>query len=100
MAAVEEGVREAGVEVREGGVAVGDDDAGVTADVAEGLVVRAGDDVAAVAAHEAELGARDGRERVVIFPIVGAGARRGTGGVGVGEERGWIHCWEMVWILD
>lgn len=32
---------------------VGDDDAGVAAGVAEGLVVRPGDYVAAVAAHQA-----------------------------------------------
>lgn len=42
-------------EVSERGVSVGDDYAGVAADVAEGFVVRAGDYVAAVAAHEAEL---------------------------------------------
>lgn len=37
------------------------DDAGVAADVAEGLVVRAGDDVAAVAAHEPQLRSEGGR---------------------------------------
>lgn len=42
-------------EVGEGGVSVGDDYAGVAADVAEGFVVWAGDYVATVAAHEAEL---------------------------------------------
>lgn len=42
-------------EVGEGGVSVGDDYAGVAADVAEGFVVWAGDYVATVTAHEAEL---------------------------------------------
>lgn len=44
-------------------MAVYDDDSGVAADVAQRLVVRAGDDVAAVAAHEAEPGG--GGERLV-----------------------------------
>lgn len=65
-AAVEEGAGEAGGEGGEGGaaVAIDDDHAGVAAYVAEGLVVGPGDDVAAVAAHETELGVGDGRERV------------------------------------
>lgn len=45
-------------------MAVNHDHAGVAADVAERLVVGPGDDVAAVAAHEAELGVGDGREMV------------------------------------
>lgn len=52
---IEEGFGEAVAEVGEGGLPVDDDDAGVAADVAEGLVVGAGNYVAAVAAHEAEL---------------------------------------------
>lgn len=41
-------------------MAVHDDDSGVAADVAERLVVRARDYVAAVAAHETKLGAHGG----------------------------------------
>jgi hypothetical protein len=63
--AVEESVGEARAEVGEGGVAVDDDDAGLAADIAEGFVVGPGNDVAAVAAHEAELGAWDRGERLV-----------------------------------
>jgi hypothetical protein len=63
--AAEEGVGEARAEVGEGGVAVDDDDAGLTAHVAEGFVVGEGDDVAAVAAHESELGTWDRGERLV-----------------------------------
>lgn len=77
--AAEEGVGEARTEVGKGGVAVDDEDAGLAADVAEGFVVGAGDDVAAVAAHESELGAWDRGERLVEpagFCV--AGARRGV----------------------
>lgn len=43
------------VEVGKGSVAIDDDHTGVTADVAEGLVMWAGDYMSTVAAHEAEL---------------------------------------------
>lgn len=61
------------VQVAEGCVAVDDDDARVAADVAESLVVGAGDDVAAVAAHEAQLLRR--RWRVGIPGVGVAGMR-------------------------
>lgn len=86
--AMEEGAGEAGAEVGKGGVAVDDDDSGVAADVAEGLVVGTGDDVTAIAAHEAELGAGD-RWQMVVHPRVGiAGARRRVDGVRVVELDG------------
>lgn len=71
---------EARAEIGEVGVAVDDDDAGLAADVAEGFVVGAGDDVAAKAAHEAKLGAWDRGERLVepAGRICVAGARRGV----------------------
>lgn len=50
-----DGFRQLVFEFSEGGVAVDDDDARVAADVAERFVVGAGDDVAAVAAHQPEL---------------------------------------------
>lgn len=68
------------MEVGEGAVAVGNHDAGVAANVAEGFVVGAGDDVSAVAAHEAELvAARDWWEGVVVpcGVVAGAGGRVG-----------------------
>ena len=72
-------------------MAVDDDDAGVAADVGEGLVVGAGGDVAAVADHEAELGGGGGGGRRVGFvPGVGeAGARGGVDGVRVVEVGRW-----------
>lgn len=76
---MEEGAGEAGREGGEGGVAVEGEHAGVAAYVAEGLVVGSGDDVAAVAAHEPELGVWDGWERVVGGGggVVGAWGGRG-----------------------
>lgn len=77
-AVIEEGLGEARREVRQGGVAVDDDDAGVTADVTERLIMRARDDVAAVTTHEAELGGGGG---VVsgksIIPRIGVAGARG-----------------------
>lgn len=64
-AAVQQRLGEVGGEGGEGGelVVADDDDAGVAADVAEGLVVRAGDDVPAVAAHEPQPRRDGGRRR-------------------------------------
>lgn len=52
------------MEVRKSGRTLHDDHASVTADVAEGLVVRTGDYVATVAAHQAEFRC-GGWERIV-----------------------------------
>lgn len=90
MAAVEEGVGEAGVEVGEGGVALNHHYAGVAADVAEGFVVRAGYDVAAVAAHEAEL-----RAKRVVIPWSSVLVRAGGGVGGVGVVGGGGGDWEQ-----
>ena len=73
---MEKGLGEARAEVNEGGMAVDDDDSGVTTDVAEGLVVGTGDDMATIAAHEAELSTWD-RWQSIVRPRVGiAGPRR------------------------
>lgn len=58
---MEEGTGKAGAEVGKRGMAIDNDNAGVAANVAEGLVVRARDDMPAVAAHHAEFGSRDRR---------------------------------------
>lgn len=60
-AVVEEGGGEAGGEGGEVGVPVDDDDAGGAADIAEGLVMGAGDYVSTVAAHHAQLSRGGGR---------------------------------------
>ena len=52
---------------------VNNDNTGLAADVAEGPIVRTRDNVAAIAAHEAELGAWNWRERVIPVGIVGPG---------------------------
>lgn len=72
-ASIKEGSGETHAEVRECGMAVDDDNTSVAADVAEGLIVRTGDNVAAIAAHETELGAGNWGERVVPIGIVGTG---------------------------
>ena len=62
-------------------MAVDNDDAGVAADVAEGLVMWARNDVATVTAHEAELGGggRVGRRKESLIPRVSVtGTRRGV----------------------
>lgn len=86
-------------------MAVDDHDTGVAADVAERLVVWARDDVAAVAAHEAELGVSGKR----FVPGVGvAGAGGGVYGIWVGEVLGrgygggvgagqWRSLWGLRW---
>lgn len=73
--AVEEGGGETREERREGGGTVHDDDSSVAAHVAEeGLVVRAGKDVAVVTAHETEFGGSAGSGRREIVPgVCGAG---------------------------
>lgn len=58
-AVVKEGPREVGHEggeIRERGAAINGDDASLAGGVEERFLVGAGDDLAAVAAHEAELG--------------------------------------------
>lgn len=55
MAAVEERVGEAGVELRQGGAAIHHHNACVATNVAEGLVVWAGYDVPSIAAHQPQL---------------------------------------------
>nr|GMD68134.1 hypothetical protein DVH24_016637 [Ipomoea batatas] len=71
-AAVEKRLGEAKREVGEGGVAIHDHDAGVAADVAERLVVGAGDYVAAVAAHQPQLPPSAGGERRRLIPGLAA----------------------------
>lgn len=74
---MEQGARETATEVLEGGMPIDDDDACVAADVAKGLVMWAWHDVAAIAAHQAELGTRY-MGKVLISPVFNnAGARRG-----------------------
>lgn len=63
-------MREASIKVFEGRVAVDGDDAGIAANVGEGLVVGTWHDVAAVAAHEAELGIGDMGERLMIMNVM------------------------------
>lgn len=72
---------ELGEESGEGGVAVDGDDAGVAAEVAELVVVGAGEDFAAEAAHETDalLQSRGG----VIVEVGAWGGGEGIGGVGV-----------------
>lgn len=74
-----------GEEDREGGGTVDGDDPGVAADVAELIVVGAGKNLAAEAAHEADPG-----EDAVVGVVVGAGGggdRVGGGGGGVELRR-------------
>lgn len=72
-------------------MAVYDDDASVAADVAEGLVVGAGDYVAAVATHEAELGLR--RSLVGVPGVILGGAGGGGEGIRRGSDGGGGGCW-------
>lgn len=60
------------MEILQGRAPVDDDDAGIAADVAEGLVVGAGDYVAAIAAHQAELGGAAGGGGEGVVEVGGA----------------------------
>lgn len=71
-------MRQSRGERRKSGVPVDDDDASVAANVAERLVVRTGDDMTTIAAHETELRRQGGRRNRGVFPRIGVtGARRG-----------------------
>lgn len=87
---MEEGLGEAVMEVGEGSVAVNYDDAGISADVAEGLVMGAGDYVSSIAAHESQL-LRQWR-RVGVPGVSVAGAGGGIEGVRVNRRRGGSGC--------
>lgn len=77
------------MEVSEGGVALDNDDACLTTEVAEGLVSWPRYDSTAVAAHEAEArGSTGGGGGVGFVPgLAAAGARGGIDGVRVAAER-------------
>lgn len=86
MAAVEQSPGDAGGKLGQGGAPIDDDHTGIAAHIAEGLVMWAGDNVAAVAAHEAELGTWDGRKRFV--PGISRLPGRGVCGFGVVKVHG------------
>lgn len=85
-AVAEKGSREASREIGEGGVAIDDDDARLAAKVAERFVGGAGNNMAAIAAHEAELGGRRRGGEGFIPGLTAAGARRGIHGVCIADN--------------
>lgn len=71
-------------------MAVDGDDAGVTAEVAELVVVRAGEDFAAETAHEADARLRSNGGVVVEVGAWGGGDRVGGVGVEVADRKGMV----------